>query len=69
MPAWIPDTDDEKGFSRVDVSKAMHAGLLISPLADTIKDTIMWAFDIPADHEWKAGLKAERELELLKHVQ
>ncbi len=69
MPAWLPDTDEEKGFSRVDVSKAMQAGLVISPLEDTIKDTIVWAFDIPADHEWKAGLKAERELELLKHVQ
>ena len=69
MPAWLPDTEEEKGFSRVDVSKAMHAGLVLSPLEETIKDTIAWAFEIPADHEWKAGLKAERELELLKHVQ
>jgi 2'-hydroxyisoflavone reductase len=69
MPVWLPDTDEEKGFSRVDISKAIHAGLVISPLAETIKDIIMWAFEIPADHEWKAGLKAERELELLKHVQ
>jgi len=69
MPAWLPDTDEEKGFARVDVSKAMHAGLVISPLTETIKDTLAWAFEIPADHEWKAGLNAERELELLKHVQ
>ncbi len=69
MPAWLPDTGEEKGFARVDVSKAMHAGLVISPLEETIRDTIVWAFDIPADHEWKAGLSEIRELELLKHVQ
>jgi 2'-hydroxyisoflavone reductase len=69
MPAWLPDSEDEKGFSHVDISKARHAGLVISPLEVTVKDTLAWAFEIPADHEWKAGLKAERELELLKHVQ
>lgn len=69
MPAWIPDTDEDKGFARVDVSKAMQAGLVISPLTETIKDTLTWAFERPTDHEWKAGLAEARELELLKHVQ
>ncbi len=69
MPAWLPDTEEEKGFARVDISKARHAGLVISPLEETVKDTIVWAFEIPVDHEWKAGLKVEREWELLKHVQ
>ena len=66
MPAWLPDTEEEKGFSRVDVSKAMHAGLVLSPLEETIKDTIAWAFEIPADHEWKAGLGEAKEKELIK---
>ncbi|MBK8782910.1 MAG: NAD-dependent epimerase/dehydratase family protein [Anaerolineales bacterium] len=69
MPAWVPDTDEDAGFSRVDSSKAMQAGLVISPLVQTVKDTIAWASERPADHEWKAGLGGERELELLKHVQ
>lgn len=69
MPAWIPDTDEEKGFARVDISKAKQAGLVISPLEETVKDIIAWAFEIPADHEWKAGLTEMREMELLKHVQ
>jgi len=69
MPAWVPDTDEDAGFSRVDSSKAMQAGLVISPLAQTIKDTIAWASERPADYEWKAGLGDGREKELLKHVQ
>ncbi|MBI3153042.1 MAG: SDR family oxidoreductase [Chloroflexi bacterium] len=66
MPAWLPDTDEEKGFARVDVSKAMHAGLVISPLAETVKDTLTWASELPSEHEWKAGLTSEREAELLR---
>jgi 2'-hydroxyisoflavone reductase len=69
MPAWVPNADEDKGFSRVDVSKAMRADLVISPLARTIKDTLAWASERPADHQWKAGLKADREMELLKNVQ
>jgi 2'-hydroxyisoflavone reductase len=72
LPAWIPDTGEGTGFARVDVSKAIGAGLTYSPLAETIKDTLAWAAGFPPDHAWKAGLKPEREkelLELLKNVQ
>ena len=65
MPVWIPDNEESQGFSRVDVSKAIKAGLKFRPLAETIKDTIDWANTRPADHEWRAGLKSEREQELL----
>ena len=66
MPVWIPDNAESAGFSRVDVSKAIKAGLKFRALNDTIRDTIDWAKTRPADHEWRAGLKPERELELLK---
>jgi len=66
MPVWIPDTAENQGFSRMNVSKAIKAGLVFRPLADTVRDTITWANTRPADHEWRAGLKAEREEELLK---
>ena len=66
MPVWVPDNGEDAGFSRVDVSKAMHAGLVFSPLAKTVKDTLDWASELPSDREWKAGLKAEREKELLE---
>ncbi len=66
MPVWVPDTEEEAGFSRVDISKAIHAGLKFRPLKDTVRDTIEWANTRPAEHEWKAGLKPECEAELLK---
>ncbi|MGE5464493.1 MAG: NAD-dependent epimerase/dehydratase family protein, partial [Syntrophothermus sp.] len=53
MPVWIPDTEEEAGFSRVDVSKAIGAGLKFRPLEETIRDTIKWAEMRPEDHEWR----------------
>jgi nucleoside-diphosphate-sugar epimerase len=66
MPVWVPDTEENAGFSRVNVSKALKAGLKFRPLEHTVRDTITWANTRPADHEWHAGLKPEREQELLK---
>lgn len=65
MPTWVPDDEEGIGFSRIDVSKAIGAGLRFRPLEDTVHDTLEWAQTRPADHEWRAGLKAEREQELL----
>ena len=72
MPAWVPDNGEDAGFSRIDVTKAINAGLQFSPISETIKDVLIWASYMPAEYEWKAGLKPEREnelLELLKNVQ
>ena len=66
MPVWVPDNEDNAGFSRVDVSKAIKAGLKFRPLADTVRNTLAWANTRPADHKWRAGLKPEREQELLQ---
>jgi len=66
MPVWVPDNEDNAGFSRVDVSKAIKAGLKFRPLEDTVHDTLAWAKTRPADHKWRAGLKPEREQELLQ---
>jgi len=65
MPVWVPDNEENAGFSRFDVSKAIKSGLTFRPLKDTIRDTIAWANTRPAGHEWRAGLKSEREQELL----
>jgi 2'-hydroxyisoflavone reductase len=65
MPAWLPDSGEDAGFARVDISKALNAGLKFLSLEETVHDTLEWANSRPADHEWKAGLKAEREKELL----
>src|SRR5215208_1693523 len=65
MPAWIPDDEEGVGFARVDISKAIQEGLTFRPLEETVRDTVEWAKTRPMDHEWRAGLTAEREDEEL----
>ena len=66
LPAWLPDEGEDAGFARVNVSKAIAAGLTFRPLAETVRDTLDWAASRPPEHEWRAGMKPEREQELLK---
>jgi nucleoside-diphosphate-sugar epimerase len=65
MPVWIPADEEGVGAARIDVSKAIQAGLKFRPLEETVRDALEWAQTLPADHEWRAGLKPEREQELL----
>jgi 2'-hydroxyisoflavone reductase len=65
MPVWLPDTEEDAGFSRIDVSKAIDAGLKFRPLEETIRDTVAWAEVRPDDHEWRAGLNPTKEEILL----
>jgi 2'-hydroxyisoflavone reductase len=65
MPVWVPDNEENQGFSRMNISKGIKAGMTFRPLEDTVRDTLAWANTRPADHEWRAGLKSEREQELL----
>jgi 2'-hydroxyisoflavone reductase len=64
MPTWIPEAQGA-GFARVDISKALGAGLTFRPLEETVRDTLEWAKTRPVDHAWRAGLTPEREQELL----
>jgi 2'-hydroxyisoflavone reductase len=66
MPVWVPDTMEDAGFSRMDISKALAAGMKIRPLAETVRDTLDWASARSSDYEWKSGLKPEREAGLLE---
>jgi 2'-hydroxyisoflavone reductase len=68
LPVWVPDTDEDAGFSQVDVSKAIAAGLTFRPLAETVRDTLAWAQTRLSDYEMRAGLKPEREAELLERL-
>jgi 2'-hydroxyisoflavone reductase len=63
MPLWLPE--GVWGMSRVNVSRALAAGLKFNPLAETIADTLAWANTRPADYAWVNGLTPEREAELL----
>jgi 2'-hydroxyisoflavone reductase len=67
VPLWIPESDpDAAGFFAFSIDKALAAGLTFRSLEETIRDTLAWNAARPADREWRAGLKPEREAELLK---
>lgn len=68
MPAWIPPEGEYAGFGKMDVSKAVAAGLTFRPAVDTARDTLAWLDTLDADERAKvtgAGLSAEREAEVL----
>jgi 2'-hydroxyisoflavone reductase len=61
MGCWTPAA--KNGHS--DNRKMIAAGATFRPLGDTIVATIEWAKKRPADYEWHAGMKPEREADLL----
>lgn len=63
---WVPDTEEHRGFSAVNCTKAISGGLSFRPLAETVRDTLAWVATRPSDVPWRAGLKREREKELLQ---
>jgi 2'-hydroxyisoflavone reductase len=66
MPLWIPE--EYNGIFVVNNDKAIAAGLTFRPLSDTIKDTLTWDAARSSNIEPRAGLKPERERELLKNL-
>ena len=66
MPLWLPE--EYNGIFAVKNDKAIAAGLTFRPLADTISDTLMWDAARPANTERRAGLKQEREQQLLQSL-
>lgn len=64
LPLWLPEAE-APGFSTVNCARALAAGLTFRPLAETVRDTLAWRATQPQDATWPAGLKREREAELL----
>ncbi len=64
LPVWIVDKK-YAGMMLTSCAKAFATGLKFRPLEDTIKDTLKWCQARPNDYKWKAGLKIERETELI----
>ena len=64
IPLWLPTS--AAGGARINTEKAIARNLQIRPLAETIRDTLEWHRTRPDDYELKAGLKPEREKELLQ---
>jgi hypothetical protein len=53
-------------FFEFDCSKAIAAGLTFQPVEGTVKATLLSAQFRPADHQWRAGISRERDVELLR---
>jgi 2'-hydroxyisoflavone reductase len=64
MPLWLPEPES-RGFSAVNVDRALAAGLTYRSLGVTVADTLVWRAPRPADRPWRAGISREREQELL----
>ncbi len=65
-PLWLPE--EYNGIFAVKNDKAITAGLTFRPLADTISDTLMWDAARSSNAERRAGLKQEREQQLLQSL-
>jgi 2'-hydroxyisoflavone reductase len=68
LPLWVPDPE-EWGLMQVSVAKAIESGLRFRTLVETARDTLDWAMSRPADHQWRAGLAADKEALLLAEWQ
>jgi 2'-hydroxyisoflavone reductase len=67
LPVWVPGQGETAGFHRRSNARAIAAGLTFRPLATTAADTLSWFEQQPAARQatLRAGLKVEREVELL----
>jgi 2'-hydroxyisoflavone reductase len=68
MPVWVPGTGETAGFHRRRNAKAITAGLTFRPVSVTAKDTLTWwqTLDEERRKTMRAGIKSEREIEVLK---
>lgn len=65
MPCWLPRDHEASAILRLDLERALAAGLRLRPWSETAADTRAWL--ARADRPWpmECGLTFERERELL----
>lgn len=69
MPVWVPNSGESAGFHTRSNAKAIAAGLTFRSIADTTAATLAWFAAQPEERRKpgaRAGIKAEREVEVLK---
>jgi 2'-hydroxyisoflavone reductase len=64
LPLWLPREYD--ALQAIDCTKAIAAGLAFRPLSETIADVLEWDHTRSKDERPDAGLRPERERELLR---
>jgi 2'-hydroxyisoflavone reductase len=62
LPLWMPGSP---GAATVDARRAIAAGLVFRPLAETVRDTLAWDAHRPPDAPRRAGIAPDREAEVL----
>ncbi len=65
VPLWTTPDGGNRYFMSLNVGKAVAAGLAFRPVAETARDTLEWDLTRPPDTERRAGLRREREREVL----
>ena len=67
-PAWADSDSAMAGALTWRADKALSAGLTISPIEDTIRDTLAWFRSLPDERqaELRAGMKREKEASVLE---
>lgn len=70
LPIWSPTTGEYAGAALVSSARAVAKGLRFRDLETTVRDTLAWHEQRPAEQKQKlrAGLTPEREAELLKKL-
>jgi 2'-hydroxyisoflavone reductase len=66
MPLWLPAEDNVVNFFSLDCSQAINAGLTFRPPVETARATFEWDRTRDDAKDLRAGLKREREMELLR---
>lgn len=64
LPLWFPD--EWVGVHRVNIQRAVDAGLTFRPVEDIIRDTYAWLNTIKVDNPLKSGISREEEAKLLQ---
>lgn len=67
LPVWMAPRGNNVGWARMDISKALKAGITFRPLATTVRDTLEYYHAQPAERQesLRAGLSPEKEREVL----
>lgn len=69
LPLWIPEGEDSQSHRHLmnqSGKRARKAGLSCRPLEETVRDTLAWLRTRSSEHQWQAGLAADKEQMLLK---
>jgi len=62
LPLWVPASDPHlQGLHRIDVTRALDAGLVVRPLLQSLSDTLAWLIQYPDPARWREVLSAPAE--------